>query len=257
MHAKFATVFAASLVLAAPAIGLAQEETRPVVADTYVESTMPGTNFGSADELAAGKGSFWGLGFGRIYLMFDLSDLTNPDQIETATLRIFQHRTEPAAGGLGDDVFALLSDWDESTVTWDTKPANGDRAGNDSRRVGASGSVGWLDYDVSALVRDIVGGAPNNGFAVAQLRESTAGASRYGYFRSSEFSDATLHPELVLVLRDTCRVDLDGDGDLTIFDFLAFQNAFDAGDLAADFDGDGSLTIFDFLAFQNEFDAGC
>ncbi len=54
-----------------------------------------------------------------------------------------------------------------------------------------------------------------------------------------------------------CRVDLDGDGELTIFDFLGFQNLFDAGDLAADFDGDGSLTIFDFLVYQNEFDAGC
>ncbi|MEQ8317540.1 MAG: GC-type dockerin domain-anchored protein [Phycisphaerales bacterium] len=54
-----------------------------------------------------------------------------------------------------------------------------------------------------------------------------------------------------------CRADFDGDGALTIFDFLAFQNAFDAGDLAADFDGDGSLTLFDFLAFQNEFAAGC
>jgi len=54
-----------------------------------------------------------------------------------------------------------------------------------------------------------------------------------------------------------CRPDLDGDGELTLFDFLAFQNLFDAGDLAADFDGDGELTIFDFLAFQNAFDAGC
>ncbi len=54
-----------------------------------------------------------------------------------------------------------------------------------------------------------------------------------------------------------CRVDLDGDGQLTIFDFLEFQNLFDAGDPIADFDGDGQLTIFDFLAFQNEFDAGC
>ena len=54
-----------------------------------------------------------------------------------------------------------------------------------------------------------------------------------------------------------CRVDLDGDGSLTLFDFLAFQNAFDAGDPLADFDGDGSLTLFDFLEFQNEFDAGC
>ncbi|MFI4914973.1 MAG: GC-type dockerin domain-anchored protein [Phycisphaerales bacterium JB060] len=54
-----------------------------------------------------------------------------------------------------------------------------------------------------------------------------------------------------------CPADLDADGELTIFDFLAFQNLFDAGDPIADFDGDGDLTIFDFLAFQNAFDAGC
>ncbi len=54
-----------------------------------------------------------------------------------------------------------------------------------------------------------------------------------------------------------CRADIDGDGALTIFDFLQFQNLFASGDPAADFDGDGRLTIFDFLAFQNEFSAGC
>ncbi|MEQ8844695.1 MAG: GC-type dockerin domain-anchored protein [Phycisphaerales bacterium] len=54
-----------------------------------------------------------------------------------------------------------------------------------------------------------------------------------------------------------CYADFDGDGELTIFDFLAFQNAFDAGDIAADCDEDGSLTLFDFLCFQNAFDAGC
>ncbi|OAB60695.1 hypothetical protein AY599_19020 [Leptolyngbya valderiana BDU 20041] len=56
---------------------------------------------------------------------------------------------------------------------------------------------------------------------------------------------------------EPCRADLDGDGALTIFDFLTFQNLFDRMDPRADFDGDGSLTIFDFLAFQNAFDAGC
>ena len=55
----------------------------------------------------------------------------------------------------------------------------------------------------------------------------------------------------------TCRADLDGDGELTVFDFLEFQNLFDTGDPAADFDGDGRLTIFDVLAFQNEFVVGC
>jgi hypothetical protein len=54
-----------------------------------------------------------------------------------------------------------------------------------------------------------------------------------------------------------CVADLDMDGSLSIFDFLAFQNLFDAGDPIADFDGDGEFTIFDFLAFQNAFDIGC
>ncbi|MEQ8318598.1 MAG: GC-type dockerin domain-anchored protein [Phycisphaerales bacterium] len=54
-----------------------------------------------------------------------------------------------------------------------------------------------------------------------------------------------------------CAADRDGDGELTIFDFLGFQNQFDAGDAQADLDRDGLLTIFDFLAFQNRFDAGC
>ncbi len=54
-----------------------------------------------------------------------------------------------------------------------------------------------------------------------------------------------------------CPADLDADGDLTIFDFLAFQNLFDVMDPRADFDGDGDFTIFDFLEFQNAFDAGC
>ncbi|MFI4916077.1 MAG: GC-type dockerin domain-anchored protein [Phycisphaerales bacterium JB060] len=55
----------------------------------------------------------------------------------------------------------------------------------------------------------------------------------------------------------TCRADIDGDGELTVFDFLEFQNLFDTGDLAADFDGDGRLTVFDFLEFQNDFVRGC
>ncbi|MEO1008718.1 MAG: PQQ-dependent sugar dehydrogenase [Planctomycetota bacterium] len=54
-----------------------------------------------------------------------------------------------------------------------------------------------------------------------------------------------------------CLADIDGDGELTIFDFLEFQNLFDAGDLAADINGDGELTVFDFLEFQNLFGAGC
>ncbi|MEQ9096107.1 MAG: GC-type dockerin domain-anchored protein [Phycisphaerales bacterium] len=54
-----------------------------------------------------------------------------------------------------------------------------------------------------------------------------------------------------------CPVDLDRDGALTVYDFLVFQNAFEAGDAMADFDADGILTVLDFLYFQNDFQRGC
>lgn len=56
---------------------------------------------------------------------------------------------------------------------------------------------------------------------------------------------------------DPCLADLDGDGELAIFDFLAFINLYNTGDARADFDGDGELTVLDYLAFQTAFDAGC
>lgn len=81
---------------------------------------------------------------------------------------------------------------------------------------------------------------------------------------SSTFWDIDTDGDLLLVQSllfasglNACRVDLDGDGRLSVFDFLVFQNLFVTGDLLADFDGDGTLTMFDFQLFQTEFDAGC
>lgn len=54
-----------------------------------------------------------------------------------------------------------------------------------------------------------------------------------------------------------CVADCDGDGTLSLFDFLCFQSAFARGESAADCDGDGSLTLFDFLCFQSAFARGC
>lgn len=55
----------------------------------------------------------------------------------------------------------------------------------------------------------------------------------------------------------SCPVDLDGDGDATVFDFLEFQALFDAQSPRADFFYDGRLDVFDFLAFFNAFGIGC
>ena len=76
-------------------------------------------------------------------------------------------------------------------------------------------------------------------------------------FAGGGFDPSGRPSNFLVTLGPGCVADADGDGLLTIFDFLTFQTRFDAGDPAADLDGDGALTILDFLAFQTAFDVGC
>ncbi|MEQ8315975.1 MAG: GC-type dockerin domain-anchored protein [Phycisphaerales bacterium] len=127
----------------------------------------------------------------------------------------------------------------------------------DGRRLYASANDGrLLAWD--GIAWEIAGEAPR--ISVGAMAGIQTGPHAGLYFGGTLDSVASLQISNMAYQRlcpADCRADLDGDGVLTIFDFLAFQNLFQDGDLAADFDGDGSLTIFDFLAFQNAFAAGC
>lgn len=54
-----------------------------------------------------------------------------------------------------------------------------------------------------------------------------------------------------------CYADFDRNGELDVFDFLAYLSAFQVEDYRADCDGCGTLNIFDFLCFQQRFAMGC
>jgi uncharacterized membrane protein len=54
-----------------------------------------------------------------------------------------------------------------------------------------------------------------------------------------------------------CYGDFDADNDLSLFDFLAYVNEFNAGSPSADCDLSSALDLFDFLCFVNAFNAGC
>jgi len=108
--------------------------------------------------------------------------------------------------------------------------------------------------------------------AVARMDQDTPGVKSWLFYDGQLLADLGAAPFILRMVdgpfpgswmvratadADGCLADLDGDGVATVFDFLAFQNAFDVGDLTADFDSDLTLTVFDFLAFQNVLDAGC
>jgi probable HAF family extracellular repeat protein len=62
---------------------------------------------------------------------------------------------------------------------------------------------------------------------------------------------------VILTPVEGCAADFNADGVLDLFDFLAFTNAFNAGEPAADCTGDAVHDLFDFLCFVNAFNAGC
>jgi hypothetical protein len=55
----------------------------------------------------------------------------------------------------------------------------------------------------------------------------------------------------------SCPADFNGDGTLSVLDFVAFQLAWQAGDPSADCDASGTFDVVDFVCFQGLFQDGC
>ncbi len=54
-----------------------------------------------------------------------------------------------------------------------------------------------------------------------------------------------------------CRADFNGDGQLNVNDYIAFQTGFATAVPCADFDGNGQHNVNDYIAFQTGFALGC
>jgi hypothetical protein len=114
-------------------------------------------------------------------------------------------------------------------------------------------SIARAQFSIDWYTIDSGGGISSGGsFEVAgTIGQPDAGSHSGGAFQV----DGGFWP--VAVASEGCPADLDGNGLLDLFDFLAFTNLFNAGDPDADFDASGVLDLFDFLAFTNAFNGGC
>ena len=126
----------------------------------------------------------------------------------------------------------------------------------------AAGLPGWIASDYTDTGDNLTLDTDDDTWTYSIYRQDITGTGEVelALFNNSTFDldDDIMYGAVgVASGAEPCRPDIDGDGELTLFDFLAFQNLFDAGSTDADFDDDGELTLFDFLAFQNTFDAGC
>lgn len=170
-----------------PAVAAQNSITLRPTADTHLQDSNPGANFGSAPSIWFGRGSFFGLGNVRTLVNFDLSGLpTDPRIIRRATFSAWQHSTEAAAGGLDCELHAATAAWTEAGATWNNQPAYDARVW-DVASVGDSFYTGWIDWDATELVREHASGSLANLGWLFRMTFETAGASRLGYFHSSEY----------------------------------------------------------------------
>ncbi|WP_419805409.1 DNRLRE domain-containing protein [Terriglobus sp.] len=159
---------------ALPTCALAAQST--LLADSYVTSQRPSTNYGSLTNLYVNGNS-------TALLRFDLAALP-PDAtaatIGRAVLRVYVNRVN-APGTLA--VAAVRSDWRESAVTFQTLPQAGSAI--DSESANAEGQ--FVAFDVTALVKQWAAtpGA-NFGFALTTTDADLV--------LDSKESDTTAHP---------------------------------------------------------------
>ena len=114
------------------------------VADTYVNSANPGSNYGSSTQLKVG-------GSGLVqtaYLKFDLLSLAG-ETVTSATLRLWVYN-----GATGTYSLHPLSDtsWTESGTTYLNRPSVGSVIASVTNPVG-----GWIEFDVTANVKASLG----------------------------------------------------------------------------------------------------
>ncbi|MDC0711248.1 DNRLRE domain-containing protein [Stigmatella sp. ncwal1] len=154
---------------------LLETRTFAAVADARVEATNSGQNFGTSSTLKADTSPDY-----SSYLRFELSGLTGT--VRSAKLRLYM----TDASTTGPAVSSTGASWQESTLTFQNKPAVGTRLSTVSTVTANS----WAEWDVTAAVQG------NGAVNLVVTSTGTDGT----VFSSRETSQADLRPQLVVTV---------------------------------------------------------
>ncbi len=173
---------AAALVGAATPTASAATTTFTAVADTYVASDAPTTNFGTRTQHWIDRSPTR-----RMFLKFTVSGLTDP--VTSARLRLHVDNVTNAQSNSGG-TYRLMSNtaWTESGTRWNAQPAI------DGTTLGSIGSVArntWVELDVTGRITG------NGTYSIGVTATSSDGAA----FDSREAG--SLAPQLVMVTTPT------------------------------------------------------
>jgi large repetitive protein len=136
----------------------AGEEVLAASRDSYVDSLLTGSNFGTQTQLSVGPAYLSLLSEQQALVGFDLPAIPSRCTLTAATLRLYA--TTPASGRT-IEVFRASAAWTETGVTWTNRPATTGSAASSA----SLSSPGFQSWNVLSQVSAIYTGT-NNGFVV-------------------------------------------------------------------------------------------
>lgn len=112
----------------------------PPVADAQVKQANPDANYGYSRRLATDEESG---AERRSYLKFEISGISGP--VTNAKLRLYSE----TATVDGPELWPVVTNWNENSITWNTRPAATAGPVDDTAAIPA---YSWVEFDVTDLV---------------------------------------------------------------------------------------------------------
>ncbi|SDJ04202.1 DUF7594 domain-containing protein [Nonomuraea jiangxiensis] len=181
------TLSAAAIILAALSVpevtANAATTTFTPVADTYVDNSATGTNYGTSAQLGIDNSPVK-----RMFLRFTVSGVSGT--VSSVKLRVHTDNVSGAESGSGGSFRAMSNTtWSETGTTWNNQPAiDGATLGS----IGAVTANAWYEIDVTSYVKG------NGTYSIGVTSASTDGAD----FDSRESGGSTA-PQLVVTTGTT------------------------------------------------------
>jgi hypothetical protein len=160
--------------------------------DAWVNEANPAVNYGNNSYLSVKDRS----GLAEAYIRFNQRDLDflAGKPISSASLFLYQYQgTNSPADTLS--IHSINSDWSESTVTWDTRPAFDQPVASALNITGASNISGWREWPGLESMVSGWGGGSNFGIALENNLDNR-NEELFARFYSSEYSEAEFSPNL-------------------------------------------------------------
>ncbi len=162
------------LVITAAEASLPNPRSFVAEADARVEASTATSNYGTSNILKVDSSPAI-----ESYLRFTVAGVSGT--VQSAKLRLYVGSNGTSNGPA---VYTTDASWSETSITWDTRPSLGNTS---VANVGATGTNGWVEYDVTAVVTG------DGSYAFALVGESSDDAT----FESRQGNN---RPQLLLTL---------------------------------------------------------